>query len=157
MNIAIFGATGPSGREMVQQALDQGHVVTALARDPDAIMNHHDRLKVVKGNILDPISVEAAVTGQDAVLSTLGTKVIKKNTIISDGTRNIIDIMKMLGVRRLIVETSLDVGDSRGTWAGRSPGFFDRCFFETSSPTRKFRNESSRTAASIGSSYDRRT
>jgi putative NADH-flavin reductase len=119
MHIVIFGATGPTGREVVRQALDQGHVVTAVARNPAAVTVQHERLKVQQGNILDPVSVEAAVKGQEAVLSALGTKVIRKNTIISDGTRNIIEAMKKNGVRRLIVETSLDVGDSRGElgWA----------------------------------------
>jgi putative NADH-flavin reductase len=99
--------------------LDQGHIVTAVARNPAAVTTKHERLRVQQGDILEPASVEAAMKGQEAVLSALGTRVIKKNSIISDGTRNIIDAMKKHGVRRVIVETSLDVGDSRGElgWA----------------------------------------
>lgn len=114
MNILIFGATGPTGRELVQQALAHGHVVTAFARNPAAIAEKHERLKVVKGDILDGSSVEAAVRGQEAVLLALGVRKWGKNTILSDGTRNIIEAMKRLGVRRLVCMTSLGVGDSKG-------------------------------------------
>jgi putative NADH-flavin reductase len=114
MNLLIFGSTGPSGIPLIQQALEQGHVVTAFARNPAAITFTHDRLRVHKGDILDAASVEAAVQSQNAVLSTLGVRKLGKNTILSDGTKNIINAMQQLNVRRLIIETSLGVGDSRG-------------------------------------------
>jgi putative NADH-flavin reductase len=114
MNLAVFGATGPSGRELLKLALDQGHRVTASARNPDKLTVRHDRLNIVKGDILDRASVEAAIVGADVVLSALGVRKLGKNTILSDGTRNIIAAMQTRGVRRLICETSLGVGDSRG-------------------------------------------
>ena len=114
MNLAVFGATGPSGRELLKLALDQGHRVTASARNPDKISIRHDRLNVVKGNILDPASVDAAIAGADVVISVLGVRKLGKNTILSDGTRNIIAAMQPRGIRRFICETSLGVGDSRG-------------------------------------------
>jgi putative NADH-flavin reductase len=114
MNIVIFGSTGPNGCALVEQGLQQGHKVTAFARNPAALEIKHENLLVAKGDILEPASVSAAIQGRDAVLSALGTKTLKKNTIMSDGTRNIIAAMKAHNVRRLIVETSLEVGDSRG-------------------------------------------
>ncbi|HEY1922053.1 MAG TPA: SDR family oxidoreductase [Tepidisphaeraceae bacterium] len=114
MNLAVFGATGPSGRELLKLALEQGHRVTASARNPDKITDRHERLKVVKGDILNPESVREAVAGADAVISVLGVRKLGKNTILSDGTRNIIAAMQSQNVRRFICETSLSVGDSLG-------------------------------------------
>jgi len=74
MNLLIFGATGGTGRALVQQALAQGHVVTAFARDPAKVKTTHENLRVVRGNILDYDSVEAAVRNQDAVVSALGVR-----------------------------------------------------------------------------------
>ena len=74
MKLLVFGATGGTGRRLVQQALQQGHVVTAFARDPEKIGLTDDNLRVVRGDILDPDSVETAVAGQDAVVSALGIR-----------------------------------------------------------------------------------
>jgi len=74
MKLLIFGATGGTGRALVEQALAQGYVVTAFARDPGKIRTTHKNLKVVKGDVLNYASVEAAVNGQDAVLSALGAR-----------------------------------------------------------------------------------
>jgi uncharacterized protein YbjT (DUF2867 family) len=112
MNIVIFGATGPSGRLIVEQALEQGHDVTAFVRNPAALSIHNKKLSVVKGDILDPASVEGAVAGREAVLSALGVRKLGKNTILSDGTRNVITAMQKHGVKRFVCMTSLGVGDS---------------------------------------------
>ncbi len=74
MKLLVFGASGGTGRRLVQQALAQGHIVTAFARDPGKIRQAHANLRVVRGDILDADAVDAAVAGQDAVLSTLGTR-----------------------------------------------------------------------------------
>ena len=74
MKLLVFGASGGTGRRLVQQALDQGHVVTAFARDPAKIQLTHANLRVVRGDILQPGSVDMAMTGQEAVMSTLGTR-----------------------------------------------------------------------------------
>src|SRR5438105_131666 len=74
MKLLIFGATGGTGRALMEQALEQGHVVTAFARDPAQVRTVHSNLRVVRGDILDPASVEAAVRGQDAALSALGVR-----------------------------------------------------------------------------------
>ena len=73
MKVLVFGATGGTGRALVEQALEQGHAVTAFARDPAKVRSAHRNLTVAQGNMLDANSVEAAVQGQDAVLSALGT------------------------------------------------------------------------------------
>ena len=115
MRVLIIGATGGTGRELVKQALERGHTVTAFARNPGGISMKHERLSVVQGNVLDPATVEIAVKGQDAVLSALGHKRwIIPTSILSEGTKIVVGAMERLGVKRFVCETSLGVGDSRG-------------------------------------------
>jgi nucleoside-diphosphate-sugar epimerase len=59
----------------VEQALEKGHTVTAFARDPAKVRTRHQNLRIAEGDILDYDSVEAALRGQDAVLSALGIRV----------------------------------------------------------------------------------
>ncbi len=113
MNILVFGSTGPTGRELVKLALEQGHRVTAFARNPDDLVMQHERLIVTRGDITDAAAVAAAMPDQQAVLSTLGVRKIARNSIISNGTRHILDAMKASGIRRFICETSIGVGDSK--------------------------------------------
>jgi putative NADH-flavin reductase len=114
MKLLIFGATGQTGRLLVEQALAQGHAVTAFARQPDQVTLRHENLGVAQGNMLDLAAVERAVKRQEAVLSALGVDVLRRNTILSDGTKNIISAMEQHGVRRFICLTTLGLGDSRG-------------------------------------------
>lgn len=115
MNILIIGATGGTGQELVTQALAQGHSVTAFARNPAKVTLTHERLVVVKGDVLDYGTVERAAKGKDAVVSALGHKRwFVPSKILSEGTRNIIRAMEQHGVRRFVCETSLGVGDSVG-------------------------------------------
>lgn len=113
--VLIVGATGGTGRQLVEQALERGHIVTALARDPSGLRIEHPRLTVVRGNVLDYQSVEAAVRGQDAVVSALGHKRFFGPTrILSEGTRNVVHAMEAHRVQRLVCETALGIGDSAG-------------------------------------------
>src|SRR5690348_1732797 len=114
MKLLIIGSTGGTGRELVKQGLEQGHQVKAFARTPSKVGMSHQNLRIAQGDVTAYASIEAAVQGQDAVLCALGTRVIRKNTIQSEGTRNIILAMRKNGIKRLVVETSLDLGDSRG-------------------------------------------
>lgn len=115
MKLLIIGATGGTGRKLVAEALAAGHDVTALVRNPHKIGTRHERLRLVQGDILNPDSVDVAVVGQDAVLSSLGTKSIFGRVVIfSEGTRNLLNAMTNHGVRRLICITGIGAGDSRG-------------------------------------------
>jgi uncharacterized protein YbjT (DUF2867 family) len=99
----------------VRQALERGHEVTALARRPEKLEIEFEHLDVLRGDVLDPASVEAAVRGQDAVLCALGHKRwLYPTRILSTGTANILNAMAAHGVKRFICETSLGVGDSLG-------------------------------------------
>jgi putative NADH-flavin reductase len=103
MKLAIFGATGRTGAQLVQQALAAGHDVTAVARNPHDLRLSHGHLNVLRGDVLDPAAVEAAVLGQDAVVSCIGGSTSQKPvTLYSAGAGNIIRAMQDDGVRRLM-------------------------------------------------------
>ncbi len=113
MKLLIVGASGGTGRELVKQALEQGHHVTAFVRNPSKFSLSHERLSVEHGNVLDFDSVERAVRGKDAVLSALGHKRwIIPSRILSEGTHNILRAIAQHKVKRFVCETSLGVADS---------------------------------------------
>jgi uncharacterized protein YbjT (DUF2867 family) len=114
MKILILGATGPTGRELVSQALALGHQVTATARKPETA-NLPAGVKVVRADATNAASLAAAAAGQEAVISSLGSKIERKpTTLLSEGTRNLIAGMKKAGVPRLVCITGVGAGDSRG-------------------------------------------
>ncbi|MEH2419694.1 MAG: SDR family oxidoreductase [Nostoc sp.] len=115
MRILVIGATGPTGQQIVEQGLAQGHEVTALVRNPDKFEMQHNSLQIVKGDILDPASLDA-VQQQDAVISSLGTKKISLEsvTLLSEGTKKLLQAMERHSVKRLICITGLGAGDSKG-------------------------------------------
>jgi putative NADH-flavin reductase len=123
--VLIVGATGGTGRQLVTQALERGLTVTAFVRNPSGLQIDHPQLTVVTGDVRDSSSVEAAMKGQDAVLSALGHKQFFYPTrILSEGTRNILRAMEQNGVSRFVCETALGIGDS-GWRMGLSSTLFD--------------------------------
>jgi uncharacterized protein YbjT (DUF2867 family) len=115
MRVLVIGATGGSGRQLVQQALARGHQVTAFVRDPAKLQIEHANLRIAQGNVLDYPTVESAMRGQDAVLSALGhLKFYRPTRIQSDGMRNILRAMETCDVPRLVCETALGIGNSVG-------------------------------------------
>ncbi len=60
MRILIFGASGRTGRPLVEQALERGHEVTAFVRDPVRLALEHGRLRVVSGDVTDAVAVYRA-------------------------------------------------------------------------------------------------
>jgi putative NADH-flavin reductase len=114
MKVLIIGATGATGRVLMREALEQGHEVTALARNPSALAPEDHRPRVLQGNALDASEVEAAVAGQDAVLSALGTRSTRPTTLFSQSTHNLISAMNKHGVRRLVCITGIGAGESKG-------------------------------------------
>ena len=121
MKLLVFGATGGTGRELVKQALDAGHLVSAYVRDPAKITNlQHERLRVDNGDVLNSAAVKSAVARQDAILSTIGAGA-GRTTVREEGTRNIVESMQETGVKRLVSLSSLGVGDSRSNL-----GFFTK-------------------------------
>lgn len=114
MKLLVFGATGSIGCQVVEQALEQGHIVSAFARHPAKLDIRHPNLKLAKGDVLDSSMVEQAVQGQDAVVCVLGSGQKLTGTVRSEGTRQIIHAMEQAGVRRLVCQSTLGTGDSWG-------------------------------------------
>jgi putative NADH-flavin reductase len=112
MRLIIFGSTGSVGRLLVEQALQDNHLVTAFLRDPAKLTITHSNLNVIRGDVLNYQSVEKAMKDQDVVLCTLGAG--SKGNVRAEGTRNIIQAMEYNGVKRLICQSTLGAGNSRG-------------------------------------------
>lgn len=111
MQIALFGATGGTGRQVLAQALEQNHSITALARDPSTL-DPRDGLTTIGGDVLDPKAVAQCVQGAEAVICVLGSHG-RQAPIEAPGTARILTAMQDASVRRLVVVSSLGVGDSR--------------------------------------------
>lgn len=111
--VVIFGATGGTGRQLIEQALAAGYRVRAFARNPASISNTHEHLDVVKGDVFDPATIDPALDRADAVLCALGALPWGSPPVCSVGTRNIIESMRRHGVRRLVCETAFGLGT---TW-----------------------------------------
>lgn len=111
MRLAVFGATGRAGRVVLEQALRDGHRVSALAREP-ARLPPHERLRVVAGDVTDPLAVTSTLAGTEAVVSTLG-RARRGPDVCADGMRTVLAAMAVGGPRRLVVLSNYGVADSR--------------------------------------------
>jgi putative NADH-flavin reductase len=109
MKVTIFGATGRTGRPLVEQALARGYEVTAFVRNPSRLGISDERLTVVRGDVTDGSAVERAVSGQEAVVSALGHVKGSPKDVQTRGTANIVAAMEKHGVRRLISLTGAGV------------------------------------------------
>jgi putative NADH-flavin reductase len=111
MKIAIFGATGETGRQLVEQALAAGYQVVAYVRNPSKLNTKHENLTIVQGELADQAIIERAVSAADAIISVLGPRGGSKGKPITRGMQNIIEAMKKQGVRRLIISSTLSAKD----------------------------------------------
>ena len=113
MKLVIFGSTGGTGRELVKQALDQGHDVVAYARNPTKLNDiNHDKLQIFHGDVLDQVAVESSLDGQEAVLCAIGGGA-KQTRLREEGTGTIVQPMQKTAIQRFICLSSFGVGDSR--------------------------------------------
>ncbi|MEM7374877.1 MAG: SDR family oxidoreductase [Bacteroidota bacterium] len=111
--IIVFGATGSIGQQVVKQALEAGHQITAFTRNKAKVSMEHAHLRIVEGDVLDAHSVEKAIEGHQVVICALGAG--RKGTVRSLGTKHIIQGMQKHGIDRLICQTTLGAGDSEPT------------------------------------------
>lgn len=135
MKIAIIGATGGTGRRVMEQALASGHEVTAVVRKPEAL-TPANRLTIRQGDVFDKSSMVRALAGSDVVISCIGPpshytpdtgagtglanlkagqKVMAANfspgTVMSEGLPNIIAACRHNGVRRLVMQSGINLSD----------------------------------------------
>ena len=122
MKIIIFGSTGNTGLELVQQALARGHEVLAFARDPQKMNIQHPKLQCIQGDVMNVVAVQQAVQGVDAAISVLGVRMGQApSTLRSRGTQNIVDALQAAGVRRLVSCSTVGAGEHLSTlpWLAR--------------------------------------
>lgn len=114
--VTIFGAGGRVGRRTVTLALERGYNVTAFVHHA-ASFAVNERLRVVEGDIYNPVDVERALEGSTAVLSTLGSWGTPRKDILTVGMQHIIPTMQQFGSATIVSLTGADVrapGDSLG-------------------------------------------
>lgn len=128
VKLLVLGGSGGTGRQIVGQALDAGHDVTVLAREPGKVAIHHPRLKIVSGDTTaGGASLSGGMRGQDAVISAIGRgKTFKSDGLIQRSVPGILGAMQTTGVRRLMFTSALGVGETF-----RDSPILPKVFFKT--------------------------
>ncbi|WP_322919246.1 NAD(P)-dependent oxidoreductase [Nocardioides renjunii] len=101
MRIVVLGATGRTGRPLVEELLRRGHTVVALVRDPVRLGDVAQRVDVVRGDSRSAADLDRLVTGADAVVSALGPTV-KEASLHTDTATALVGAMQRAGVRRFV-------------------------------------------------------
>lgn len=109
MRIALFGGTGRVGSLMLTQLLEEGHHVTALARNPEKL-SAHPNLTVIQGDAKDREGSATTILGCEAVVSALGTD---KTTTLSEAIPHIVTVMNSEDVKRIITIGTAGILQSR--------------------------------------------
>src|SRR6266540_6235584 len=108
--IAVFGASGPTGKLFTEMALKDGYAVKALVRTPAKLGLQHPNLQVVQGDLTDSAKVEETIRGTDAVVSLIGAASGSPNDIKVIATRHIVTAMQKNNIKRFIRLGSLPFG-----------------------------------------------
>lgn len=108
MKIVVLGATGGTGLQIVRQALEHGHAVTAFVRSPEKLKDFGDRIAIIQGDLLESAELESALKGQDAVISGFGPRVpISKADahLLQNFAKALTMAMQRARIRRVVVES----------------------------------------------------
>lgn len=117
MRLLILGATGGTGRQLIDQALARGHRVTAFVRSPEKFSARPEGLNVQQGDPRDAAALTATLPGHDAVLSALGPPGPCRSTILADGARSTVSAMQSTGIRRLLIVSAAILFEDLGVLA----------------------------------------
>ena len=109
MKLLILGATGPTGHQLVSRALEAGHSVAALVRDPRKVT---ESIEVIQGDATNASAVADAARGRDAIVSALGSSNSLKGGIMMRAVPVLLPAMQQNGVKRLILQSSFGVAES---------------------------------------------
>ena len=114
MKLVVFGGSGGTGQEIIGQALDQGHEVTAFVRDPKKLAIKHSKLHIIEGDVLkEQSAVVGAIAGRNAIICALGVgNSLKSAGLIGRSLAAIVPAAEKHGARRLILISAFGVGDS---------------------------------------------
>lgn len=110
--LALFGATGGTGRAVLQKVLDDGHRVRVLARRAGALPEHPN-LQVIQGDVMDPVIVRRTLLGCSAVVVCLGAPALSRSLVRSEGTQVIVDAMRLEGIDRIVCLSLMGANESR--------------------------------------------
>ncbi|NWJ47674.1 MAG: SDR family oxidoreductase [Chloroflexi bacterium] len=116
MKIAIVGANGKTGFQTILKALDMGHSVTAIVRNPATISLKHECLQIKRADLLsENTALEEAIAGHDAVISAIGISsgLNAKVTLYSKGTDRLIKALSNKGVKRLVCISSIGIDQEK--------------------------------------------
>ncbi|GAB3963130.1 SDR family oxidoreductase [Actinoallomurus acanthiterrae] len=108
MRLTVFGATGRTGVQIVRQAADAGHEVTAVVRDRSRLpLDQGTRVEVVEADVMDPVAIEEAVKGRDAVINAIGSHDLRQPTsVCADSARSAIAAIQATGEDLRLVTAS---------------------------------------------------
>ena len=108
LKLVVLGATGATGLELVKQAVQRGHFVTAFVRSPERLKHFQERITIRQGDLLNSVLLEQAIQGQDAILSGFGPRVPVAKAdanLLERFARALTQAMSAAGVRRAVVES----------------------------------------------------
>jgi uncharacterized protein YbjT (DUF2867 family) len=122
MRVLVLGATGGTGRHVLDRAIAAGHEVTALVRDPTKL-GTIEGVRTLAGDATSPVDIRAAVDGQEAILDALGSRNVRK-PVEARATRVLLPASVAAGIERLVVCSAFGVGETRD-----GANLFQRAFF----------------------------
>ena len=108
LKLVVLGATGGTGLEMVRQAIERGHSVTAFVRSPERLQPFRERIMVQQGDLLNSSQLEKVIRGHDAVVSGFGPRVpVSKSDahLLEQFANSLTSAMRHTEVKRVIVES----------------------------------------------------
>lgn len=125
MKILLLGATGRTGKQIIQEALKKGHQIAAIARDPEKLGGY--KIDITEGTPYDYGTVEKAIKDCDAVINTLNVSRKSDNPwapltapkdLISKSASHVLTAMEKAGIKRIVILSTIGAGRSWKT----SPG-----------------------------------
>lgn len=124
-NVALFGATGPTGTHIIEEALKQGYNLSVYTRDAKKLASFAGRIEIVVGDLQDQSAIAKCIQGADAVISALGPNGLKVqgDKPVMHGLSNIIAAMKRAGVRRLVQISTAAYRDPKDGFAFKPHAF----------------------------------
>jgi putative NADH-flavin reductase len=121
MKILILGATGRTGKLILEETLNQGYEVNCLVREPKKITENHNNLKILKGSPERISDLEKAIMDCDGIISALNisrksdfpwSKLRTPPMFLSDVMKNIISLTEKNGLKRIIVCSAWGVAET---------------------------------------------
>ena len=119
MKILLLGATGRTGKLVIEEAIRRGHIISAVARDPEKLKNYH--IDITQGSPYDFETVEKALSGCEAVINTLNISrksdnpwagLVSPRDLISKSATNAVSAMNKAGITRFIALSTIGAGSS---------------------------------------------